>query len=288
MRVVVVGANGQLGTDVVAAFAAAGHHVTGLTHDHIEVSDEAQTRDALASQHPDVVVNTAAMHNVEACEDAPASAFAINGLGAWNVARACRDVGARLIHISTDYVFDGAMPRPYVETDAPRPLNVYGVTKLAGEHLALATGDHVAVVRSSGLYGTNPCRAKGGLNFVQLMLKLGRERGEVRVVADERVSPTHTEALAGQLLSIANAGATGLFHATSQGECSWHEFAVSIFREAGMEVTVHRAEPGEFPQKVARPQFSVLDNQRLRQLGIDVMPAWDVSLRQYMAQGVAV
>lgn len=282
MKAVVIGGNGQLGSDVCTALRLAGHEAVGLTHEHIEISDIASVDAVLTEASPDVVVNTAAMHNVDACQREPHRAFEVNALGARNLATVTRDLGARLVHISTDYVFDGSKKRAYLESDVPRPLNVYGVSKLAGEHLALAESERVYVLRVSGLYGRMPCRAKGGLNFVQLMLKLGREKGEVRVVSDERVTPTCTEDVARQVAALVKTDHFGLYHATSQGECSWHEFAVEIFRLADLDVRVHEASSGDFPKKVARPSYSVLDNRALGELGLDVMPHWRDALARYL------
>src|SRR5437868_6326145 len=190
MRVAVVGANGQLGSDVAQAFAGNGDEVCALVHSQIEITDFDSVWRALAQAGPQVIVNTAAMHHVEDCEREPKRAFAVNSLGPRNLALVARDLGAVLMHVSTDYLFDGSKGSPYDETDVPRPLNVYGNTKLAGEYFVRCTTEKHFVVRTSGLYGKHPCRGKGGLNFVELMLKLARERVEVRVVADEIVSPT--------------------------------------------------------------------------------------------------
>lgn len=284
MRAAVIGANGQLGSDACAALAEAGHEVVPLTHAEIELADAASVRAALEAAGADVVINTAAAHNVEGCEAEPEHAFRINAVGTRNLAIATRETGGRLIHVSTDYVFDGTKGAPYVESDRALPLNVYGNSKLAGEHFALAELERVAVVRTSGLYGRSACRAKqGGLNFVQLMRKLGAEKGEVTVVVDERVSPTPTHALARQLVALAATEHRGIFHATTQGECSWHEFAVEIFRLSGMDVKVHEGRASAMPRKVRRPAYSVLDNAALREAGIDVMPHWREGLAEYVA-----
>jgi dTDP-4-dehydrorhamnose reductase len=171
-----------------------------------------------------------------------------------------------------------------VETDAPRPLNVYGNSKLAGEYFVLAGAPKGMIARVAGLFGRMPCRAKqGGLNFPQLMLKLGREKGEVTVVTDEVVSPTHTADAARQLLMLAASGRAGIYHATSQGSCSWHEYAVEIFRLSRMRVTVREGRSADMPKKVARPSYSVLDNANLRAVGLDIMPPWKDALARYLS-----
>lgn len=284
MKVVVVGANGQLGVDVCAALEGAGHQVVPLTHAEIEITQSDSVATALQAARADAVVNTAAMHHVEQCEQDPARAFAINAIGARNLARSCDEIGAFLLHISTDYVFDGAKREPYVETDAPLPLNVYGNSKLAGEYFVRAACRTGAVLRVSGVYGANPCRAKGGMNFVRLMLKLAHERPEIRVIDDEILTPTYTRHIARQVLTLLANRPAALFHGTAQGACSWYEFAHQIFTLTGTKANLQKARPGEFPTKVARPGYSVLENARLKALGMDIMPAWQVGLRDYLAE----
>jgi dTDP-4-dehydrorhamnose reductase len=166
------------------------------------------------------------------------------------------------------------------------PLNVYGCSKLAGEYFVRSLAPKQFVVRTSGIYGHNPCRAKGGLNFVELMLKLGRERGEVRVVDDEFVSPTATAELARQMVELSSATQYGLYHATAEDSCSWFEFAREIFAVTGMKVNVKVASPGEFPAKVPRPSYSVLENKNLKSLGLNTLRSWQAGLRTYLAERV--
>lgn len=282
MRIAVIGANGQLGCDVCKAFTEGGHEVTELNHDVVDVTDRDLSRTRLERVKPDVIVNTAAMHKVELCEDEPAKSFLVNGIGARNVALLAEKLGAILFHISTDYVFDGVKRAPYVETDLPLPLNVYGNTKLAGEHFVRTAATKHFVLRVSGLYGTNPCRAKGGANFVNLMLRLAKERDEVRVVDDETLTPTFTEDIAAQIVAMVGADAYGVFHATAQGSCSWYGFAKKIFELSGARVKLSVANPAEFPSKVARPKYSVLENAKLKSQGLDIMPAWEDELRRYL------
>jgi dTDP-4-dehydrorhamnose reductase len=284
MKVIILGANGQLGSDLVAVFQRRGAQVAGLTHQDLEISDAAAVDSKLAAAAPQIVVNTAAFHNVELCESQPQSAFAVNALGARNLASASLRHGFRLIHISTDYVFDGGKKQPYTEGDCPRPLNCYGNSKLSGEFFIQAIARNYAVARVSGLYGAAPCRAKKGLNFVKIMLKLARERGEVKVVTDEFVTPTYTLAAAEQIARLAEASETGLFHATPQGQCSWHEFAEAIFQYTRTPVKLLPATSADFPAKVPRPGFSVLDNRHLRDCGLDIMPGWRDCLKSYLQQ----
>jgi dTDP-4-dehydrorhamnose reductase len=267
MKIAVIGADGQLGVDVVNAFVRNGDDVSPLTHADIELSDIDSVSNRLKELHPNVVVNTAAMHHVENCEREPQKAFTVNGLGARNLALVSREIDATLIHLSTDYVFDGAKQSPYEETDAARPLNVYGNTKLSGEHFVRCMWDKHFVLRTSAIYGKSPCRAKGGLNFVELMLKLARERGKVRVVDSEFVTPTRTTEIAQQIVALSRSDAYGLCHATAEGSCSWHAFAGEIFRLTSTQVTLEVAGPNEFPAKVPRPMYSVLENRVLKSRG---------------------
>ena len=287
MKVAVIGANGQLGADLVAAFSQNGDSVQGLTHADIEISDVHATSRVLQESRPEIVVNTAAMHHVENCEREPEKAFAVNAIGARNLASATRELGAVLMHVSTDYVFDGSKMAPYVEGDNPLPLNVYGITKLAGEHFVRATTEKHFIVRTSGIYGKSPCRAKGGLNFIELMLKLARERGEVKVVDTEFVTPTSTAELAQQIVRLSRSSHYGLYHATAEGSCSWYEFAREIFAMTDTPVRLHVASPNEFPAKVPRPKYSVLENQALKARGLNIFKPWQEGLQAYLKQRAA-
>ena len=282
MKVVVVGANGQLGTDVARAFAGNGDHVLPLTHADIEITDGEAVANKLRELQPGVVVNTAAMHNVENCELQPERAFAVNALGARNLALTARDIGALLVHISTDYVFDGCKVSPYEEQDPPRPLSIYGNSKLAGEYFVRSTLDKHFVLRTSAIYGKSLCRAKGGLNFIQLMLKLANQRGEVRVVDSEVVTPTPTSDLARQIVVLSRCESYGLYHATAEGACSWFEFAREIFALTDTKVNLQIAGPNEFPTKVPRPKYSVLENRGLKLLGLNTFRPWQEGLRDYL------
>jgi dTDP-4-dehydrorhamnose reductase len=286
MKIVVIGANGQLGSDLVAAFSENGDAVCELTHSDIEISDLQSVSHALERIRAQVIVNTAAMHHVENCEREPEKAFAINALGPRNLAAAARDLGAVLMHVSTDYVFDGSKGSPYSEEDAPRPLNAYGITKLAGEHFVRATTPKHFVIRTSGLYGKSPCRAKGGLNFIELMLKLAKERGMVRVVDSEVVTPTSTAELAQQMVQLSHADAYGLYHATAEGSCSWYEFARQIFTITDTQVELKVAAADEFPSKVARPKYSVLENRALKSRGLNAFKPWQDALHTYLGNRI--
>jgi dTDP-4-dehydrorhamnose reductase len=286
MKIAVVGANGQLGSDVAAAFANHGDEVVPLTHSDIELSKLDSVSVCLKDLRPYVVVNTAAMHHVENCEREPEKSFAVNGLGTRNLALVVREIGATLMHVSTDYVFDGAKASPYEESDAPSPLNVYGNTKLAGEYFVRSVMDKYFVLRTSAIYGRSPCRAKGGLNFIELMLKLAKERGEVRVVDSEFITPTSTVEIARQIVTLSRSDSYGLYHATAEGNCSWYEFAKEIFALTGTAVSLQAAGPNEFPAKVPRPKYSVLENRALKTHKLNVFQDWRSGLRKYLSARV--
>jgi dTDP-4-dehydrorhamnose reductase len=284
MKIAVIGANGQLGSDAVAAFSQRGDEVSALTHQDIAIENADFVASCLGALKPDVVINTAAMHHVENCEQQADKAYGVNAIGARNLAMVTRDLGSKLIHISTDYVFDGSKGKPYLEQDAPLPLNVYGNTKLAGEHYVRAINPKHFVLRVSAIYGKSPCRAKGGLNFVELMLKLARERGKVRVVDSEFVSPTSTAEIAEQLVKVSDSDAYGLYHATAEGSCSWWEYAREIFAQTNTQVVLEAAGPNEFPAKVPRPRYSVLENAGLKAQGMNVFRPWQDGLLRYLGQ----
>lgn len=281
MNVVIFGANGQLGSDI-AALLEKDHHVIRMTHDQLDLSDLSALKAYLNTTQPQVIINSAAYHHVEMCEQHPELASAINTAAPEVMADYAHAHQALFIHFSTDYVFDGNKQTPYVETDNPAPLNVYGRTKSEGEFAILKADPSAMILRVSGLYGSNPCRAKNGLNFVQLMLKLAKERGEVKVVNDEFVSPTYTLNIAAQVTLLLQQPLSGIIHCTSGGQCSWNEFAAEIFSYTHTPVKLEAASSTDFPAKVPRPKYSVLENSKLKAAGLDRMPDWKTALHSYL------
>jgi dTDP-4-dehydrorhamnose reductase len=282
MKIAVIGAEGQVGRDACVEFERHGDEVHGLNHAQLEIGSPESVQAVLSQIKPDLVVNTAAFHQVEHCELEPAKAFAINACGARNVAKVAAALDALLIHISTDYVFDGGKSKPYEETDLPRPLNAYGNSKLAGEYFVRTLSPRHFVLRTSALYGKHPCRAKGGLNFVELMCKLAREGKEIKVVDSEFVTPTATADLAKQIVELSRCDSFGLYHATAEGSCSWYEFARKIFALTGTEARLTIANAADFPSKVPRPHYSVLENKGLKLIGRNVFRPWKEGLREYL------
>jgi dTDP-4-dehydrorhamnose reductase len=280
MKLAVIGANGQLGTDLMEVLSF-GHEVVDLNHSDIEITNIDSVKNALSSIKPAIVLNTAAYHIVPEAEKFPDKAFHINGTGALNLAKVCHDLDIRLVHYSTDYVFDGQKQRPYTEDDRPNPLNVYANTKLSGEYFALNYSDKSYVIRISGIYGKVPCRAKGG-NFITTMIKLAKEKPEVRVVNDEILTPTPTYYIAKNTETLIKTDAFGLYHMSCEGEVSWYEFAKVIWETLGLQTPLYAASVKDFPLVVKRPFYSVLENQNLNKLGINEMPEWKEALKKFL------
>jgi dTDP-4-dehydrorhamnose reductase len=281
--VVLIGANGQLGSDLQDALRASGHTVIGLTHADIEVADVDDVRATLARHSPDVVVNTAAYHKVDEVEGNPERAFLVNAIAPWWVAVVCREQNAEVMFISSDYVFggDAARRHPYTETDGPAPLNVYGASKVAGECLVRAANPKHYIVRTSGLYGQRGASGKGG-NFVEVMLRLAAQGKPIKVVDDQRLTPTHTVDLARALTALLETGYHGLYHITSEGDCTWYEFAVKIFQLSGLEVNPSPTTSAEFKTVAARPSYSVLSKAALPSIGLPPMRHWHDALSDYL------
>jgi dTDP-4-dehydrorhamnose reductase len=283
MKVAVIGPNGQLGSDLVEVFTNNCHEVSELNHDIISVERYDSVVACLTTIKPAVILNTAAYHNVRKCEENPETAFAVNALGAFNVARVAAELNAVNVFFSTDYVFDGAKRAPYVETDLPNPLNVYAISKLAAEYLTMDYSPKSYVIRVSGLYGRIPCRAKGD-NFITTMVRLAQARPEVRVVQDEFLTPTPTLEIAQKTSRLLETGAYGLYHLTCEGSCSWYEFAREIFSTLNLATPLYPVNGTEFPQVVKRPTYSVLANERFNSLEIGQMPHWAEALRTFLSK----
>lgn len=282
MKVAVTGANGQLGTDLCRALH--NFDVVSLTHADIEIADMTSVKKVMLKHKPAVIINTAGYVRVDDCEDERDKAFSVNALGARNVAVVAQELGARLIHLGTDYVFGGDESHknnPYTEFDVPAPLNTYGRSMLAGEDFVRHLCCRHFIVRTSGLYGIAGSSGKRG-NFVETMLKRARERDELRVVDDQVLSPTYTRDLAHKIAQLILTEYYGIFHITNRGACSWYEFAVEILKQAGLRSPIIPITSDQFPRKARRPHFSVLDNYHLRLLGTDDMRPWQEALKDYL------
>lgn len=277
MRVVVTGSGGQLGIELCRMLANETVIRKDLPEfDLAQPEIETQIQDA----RPDVVIHAGAYTDVDGSEHNPDLAMAVNRDGTARVARAAARAGARLIYVSTDYVFDGAATVPYTEQDVPNPINAYGMSKWLGEQAVLASGTDALVVRTAWLYGHH------GKNFVKSIMRAARCEPGLRVVSDQRGCPTFAEDLASALIALMVKNVSGVIHVTNRGDCTWHEFAVAIVREMGLAVPVSPISTEEAGRVAKRPRFSVLNQDRLVSLGI-VMPEWRRSLAQFITKQAA-
>jgi dTDP-4-dehydrorhamnose reductase len=286
LKIAVIGAGGQLGHDLIPVLAGRGCEVVRLTRDDLDLADAARMNDAArvkeALAGAAVVVNLAAMTRVDDCEDELEEAFAVNAAAAGRLARVTREAGAALLHVSTDYVFEGNQTSPYVETDAPQPVSAYGASKLAGEHLVRARNPRHWIVRASGLYGVAGSKGKGG-NFVEAIIRRARAEGVVKVVDDQTTAPTFTGHLAAGLADlIERAPEFGTYHLAADGEVTWHGFAREIVSQAGIEAEVLPIKSHELNLRARRPAYSVL-----RSLTLAPLPHWREGLRAYLAARTA-
>ena len=281
MTTLLIGANGQLGCELRQVFA--GSDLVPLTHGDFELTDPAQVRDALRTYKPGLILNTAAYHRVDECEDYPERAFAVNAVAVRDLALAAREIGATLVHFSTDYVFDGWQRSPYREVDPPRPLSVYAASKLVGEYFIRAALPQHFVIRTCGLYGLAGSQSKGG-NFVETMLRLAREGREIRVVGDQIATPTSAKELARKIRQLVGTGVYGVYHITNSGECSWYQFAKAIFELVGISARLSETTSASHSARAARPAYSVLDNANLRSLDLDDMREWRDALADYLTE----
>ena len=282
MRVLITGAGGQLATYLIETLAS--HDLLALSRRELDITDGEQIRDALEQARPHVVINTAAFHNLPQCEKHVRTSFEVNAHAPFLLGKACREVEAKFVHVSTDYVFgDPVECVPLKEDDLPAPLSVYAASKLAGEHLVRQSTDSHLIIRTCGLYGARGSSGKKG-NFVLTMLRLARERGEIRVVNDQRCTPTFAKYAAMAIARLVDAGCAGTFHAVSAGNCTWYEFAVEILRLADISAQASPVTSEEFFDGVRRPPYSVLDCSQFEQATGESIPSWKDGLRDYLTE----
>ena len=283
MKILLLGASGQLGTDLAEALS--GHHLVAPPRQSLDLLQFDRVHQVLRSERPQVVINTAAFHRVDDCESRVSTAFEVNGEAVRNLALAARDIEAVLVHYSTDYVFDGSSGRPHREDDLARPLNVYGASKLAGEHLLASVWEKHIVIRTCGLYGRAGSRGKGG-NFVETMIRKALAKESIRVVDDQRLTPTSTRELSRATAALIETSHYGLFHVTSKGDCTWYEFAGEIFRRLGLEPDLTPTTSDAFAAAARRPAYSVLANHHLDELGMDDLKHWRDALHEYLSDRI--
>lgn len=283
-RVVVIGSSGQLGHDLVEELRAAdGCEVITLDHSQIECSDAASARAALLPLKARAVINCAAFVRVDDCETQASEAFSVNAVGAFNVARSAAESGAKCVYISTDYVFDGAKDGPYVETDATAPVNVYGASKLAGEHLVRQAATDGLIVRVASLFGKSGARGKGG-NFIETIVAKARRGEALKVIDDIRISPTYARDAARVIVQLLAVNATGIVHAANSGVCSWYEFAKTALELCQLTASIEAVPSAQFPTPARRAQNSALASARLRSEFKIAMPDWRDALRAYLRE----
>jgi dTDP-4-dehydrorhamnose reductase len=275
MRLLVTGAAGMLGRDVVAAAGDAGHEARALARADLDITDAAAVRSAVLAARPDAVINCAAWTDVDGAETHEEQATGVNGAGAGNLAAAAAEAGALLVHVSSDYVFDGHADEPYEEDAPTAPEGAYGRSKLAGEHAVAAAGGRSVIVRSAWVFGPH------GKNFVDTMRRLGAERDEIAVVDDQVGCPTYTGHLAPALVEIAERGSTGVMHVTGAGFCTWFDLAEATFAETGLDCRVRPQSTAELGRPAPRPAYSVLSSTRA---DAPVLPNWREGLRAHLTR----
>ena len=279
MRIALLGANGQLGHDLGRVLAD--HDLSRLTRADCDVTDHDRIRAIVSDLRPDVILNTTAYHRVDDCEADPETPFRVNAIAVLNLARVANDLDACLVHFSTDYVFDGKSRTPYTETSPPLPLSVYGNSKLSGEYIVRAMARKHMVIRTCGLYGKAGSRGKGG-NFVETMLTKAGRGDSIRVVDDQILTPTSTQDLAMQVAALLPVKEFGLYHITNEGACSWHEFAMAVFELAGVRADLSPTTSEIYKTPAVRPRYSVLENARLKHVGLNRMRHWRDALSSYV------
>ncbi|MBM3728897.1 MAG: dTDP-4-dehydrorhamnose reductase [Acidobacteria bacterium] len=281
-KVVIFGSSGQLGVELGAEFTRRGYAVRGFTRSALNITDAAEVDRVLTAEDPAWVLNAAAYNHVDVAEKEPLAALQVNALAVRNIAVTCRQLDARLVHFSTDYVFDGAAGRPYREGDTPHPLSAYAVSKLAGELYAQAYLDHALILRTSGVYGPAGRGTARG-NFIEVMLRLGQSGQPIRVVEDHFASPTYAPALAARTADLVARNAHGLYHAGGGAPVSWFEFARMIFRAAGLAPELRPSSEREYRTPARRPIYSALENARMAAEGIAPMPPIEEAIVAYLA-----
>lgn len=280
-RYLIIGAGGQLGHDLVRTFDGAMGEIVALTHGDIEVCDDEKVRSMILGRRPTHVIDLAAFHKTDTCEEEVEKAFRVNCFAAGNFARICTEIDAVMVFVSTDYVFSGKKATPWAESDPTGAINVYGMSKRAGESMVEAYSRRFFIIRTSGLYGAAGASGKGG-NFVETMIRLAKEGREIRVVNDQVLPPTYTRDLAEKIWEILETDAHGTYHCTNSGACSWYEFAREIFQQTGLGPKLGRQSTQESGTRAARPAYSVLGNFRLKEVGIREMRPWRAALSDYL------
>jgi dTDP-4-dehydrorhamnose reductase len=283
IRVAIFGSHGQLGVELAAAFSARSYEVASFERASVDITDAAAVEKAVANYAPALVLNAAAYNKVDVAESDPELAFRVNALAVRNLALACRNVDAKLVHFSTDYVFDGSAGQPYQETDATRPLGAYAVSKLAGELYVRAYLENALIIRTCGVFGPHGAHTPGG-NFVETMLRLAAAGNQIKVVEDHVASPTYALPLAARTADLVAAKASGIFHIGGGTPISFYDWAAKIFAAADLQPPLKPTNEQEFRTPARRPKYSALSNHKMESLGIPPMPSLDDAIRDYLTK----
>lgn len=278
MKILVTGASGQLGYDVERELERRGIEHLGTSSKELDITDRAAVERLMAAYRPDAAIHCAAYTKVDLAEDEPKRCWAVNADGTRNLAAACREIGAKMLYISTDYVFPGTGERSYETGDPTGPVNTYGRSKLAGELAVQSLLEKYFIVRISWVFGKN------GSNFVKTMLRLAETKADLSVVCDQIGSPTYTADLAPLLCDMVQTERYGVYHATNEGTCAWSEFAEAIFELAGRQVVVHPIPTSAYPTRTVRPLNSRMSKERLRDNGFQELPEWKNALARYLKE----
>lgn len=283
MKFLVLGAQGQLGTDIIKILkkSYSTEDITAWDINDLDITDFAATSQSLKILKPDVIINCAAYLRVDDAEKESDKAFLVNSAAVNHLARECQQMDATLIHISTDYVFDGDRTIPYAENDCPHPINIYGISKLAGEYAVRANLQKYYIFRVCGLYGLKSSIHKKG-NFVETMIRLSKEKDKLQVVDDQILTPTYTLDAAVKIVETLQTNSFGLYHLTNDGGCSWYEFTQEIFKIMGKDIKIEPIKTRDYPTLARRPYFSVLEKKALSQAGISPMPLWQDALHRFL------
>ena len=281
MRIAIIGADGLLGTDLVKTLRE--DRVFPLFYPDFDITKPEKTKKDLSNLAPEIVINTAAYNKVDESEDNPYEAFLLNSIAVRDLASICRDLDFILIHFSSDYVFDGRKKEPYEEEDSPSPLSVYAVSKLAGEYFVTSIMKKYFLIRTCGLFGEAGCWGKG-YNFVDVMVTLGKQDKPIRVINDQWVTPTSTAELAQRVSELIRTKHYGLYHLTNEGQCTWYEFASTIFSLTGKKPDITPVDSKTYGAKARRPSYSVLENKRSKDIGLTEFSHWREALKDYLTK----
>jgi len=282
MRILITGCNGQLGSDMMLLCKGAGHDVRGIDFPEIDITNKQMTIEKIKPVRPDIIINCSAYTNVDDCEYNQSTAFSINASGTENIGYAAVQNNASVIHFSTDYVFDGKKKTPYIESDTPNPLSVYGKSKLEGEKRLQTVTNRFFIFRIAWLYG------KHGNNFVKNIISAAKKRAAnnepLKVVNDQHGTPTWTKDVCRQVLQILETDLYGIYHCTCEGECTWYEFTCSIMKHFKMPVTVIPCTTEEFPRPAPRPEYAVLENKNLKSINMNRMETWERAFDSFLSE----